>query len=105
MNCDGKNCDVTLVILPEEEWTAFKQKQDQILVELSNLIQTKEPTSAAPNVPAYVTAKEFIAVIKIKRTKFDSLVAANRIKTIKKGRRIYLPFSEIDRYFKDSKIL
>ena len=75
---------MTLVVLPEEEWIAFRQKQDQILVELSNLKQTKEPAPEAPNLSAYITAKEFMAAIKIKRTKFESLVAANKIGAIKK---------------------
>jgi len=96
---------MTLIVLPEEEWIAFRQKQDQILLELSHLKLTKEPVPVTSDPTSYLTAKEFMAAIRIKRTKFDSLVATNKIKTIKKGRRIYSPASEVDRYFKDIRVL
>lgn len=51
-----------------------------------------------------ITAVEFMAAVRIKRTKFDRLVAANKIKTIKKKRKIYVPVSEVDRYFRDPSI-
>ncbi|HEV7780795.1 MAG TPA: hypothetical protein VGO58_05995 [Chitinophagaceae bacterium] len=40
-----------------------------------------------------------MAAIRIKRTRFDQLAASGRI--IKKRHKIYLPATEIDRYFKD----
>jgi len=43
--------------------------------------------------------------VKIKRTKFDQLVQTKKIKIIKKLRKIYVPVTEIDRYFNDSTIL
>lgn len=53
----------------------------------------------------YIRPKDFMKAVGIKRTKFNSLVAQNVIKTIKKGRKIYLPFSEIQRYFTNPRIL
>jgi len=52
----------------------------------------------------YIRPKDFMKAVGIKRTKFNSLVAQNIIKTIKKGRKLYLPVSEIQRYFTDPKI-
>jgi excisionase family DNA binding protein len=49
---------------------------------------------------SYITAKEFMEAVRIKRTKFDQLVAKNKIRILKKGRKIYLPFTEINNYFK-----
>ena len=51
----------------------------------------------------YMTEIEFMEAVKIKRTKFDQLVRTNRIRT-KKFRKIYVPVTEVDRYFKDSSI-
>jgi hypothetical protein len=42
--------------------------------------------------------------VKIRRWKFDQLIAGNLIKTIKKKRKIYVPESEIQRYFTDPSI-
>ncbi len=48
----------------------------------------------------FITAKEFMSAIRIGRTKFDQLVVANKIRTIKKGRKIYVPIGEVEGYFK-----
>lgn len=80
---------MTLVVLPEEEWNAFKQRQDQILVELSYLKQTKETIPVPSNQPAYLTAKEFMSAVHIKRTKFDTLVGVIKSRLKKGGGYIY----------------
>jgi len=54
--------------------------------------------------PKNITAKEFMKVVRMCRSKFDQLVIAGKIKTIKKRRKIYVPVSEIDRYFSDPSI-
>lgn len=92
---------MTLVVLPEEERNAIKEKQEQIL---SLILEIKRPAPIISSLPEYVTAKEFMAAIRIKRTKFDQLVASGRIRIIKKRHKIYLPATEIERYFKDSSI-
>lgn len=53
----------------------------------------------------FITAMEFMNAVKIKRTKFDELVSQNKIKIVKKKRKIYVQASEIDRYFNDGSIL
>lgn len=90
-----------VVILPEEEWNQFKNTQNEILTLLRE-IKTNSRISSVP--VGHVTAKEFMAAVKIKRTKFDQLVVSSKIKTIKKRRKVYVPVSEIDRYFMDTTI-
>jgi len=91
----------SLVIIRIEELNQLKTTQQEILLQLKKL------RSIGPNVPTakHVTAKEFMSAVKICRTKFDQLVIGNKIKTIKKRRKIYVPIAEIDRYFTDPTIL
>jgi hypothetical protein len=42
--------------------------------------------------------------VHIRRWKFDQLIAGNKIKAIKKKRKIYVLASEIERYFSDPSI-
>jgi hypothetical protein len=42
--------------------------------------------------------------VRICRSKFDKLVASSKIKIVKKKRKIYVPLSEVDRYFLDASI-
>ena len=51
-----------------------------------------------------ITAKEFMTSVRIGRSKFDQLVNTSRIKVIKKRRKIYVPVSEVDRYFGDPSV-
>jgi hypothetical protein len=97
MNMQGMN----LVIIPEEELTNIKTTQAEILEQLKNLQPTFSPKGIFPN---HITAKEFMMAVKICRSKFDQLVSANKIKTIKKRRKIYLPVTEVERFFTDPSI-
>ncbi len=91
----------SLIIIPIEELNILKTTQQEILQQL------KELRVLNPSVPTarHVTAKEFMAAVKICRSKFDQLVLDNKIKTIKKRRKIYVPVAEIERYFTDPSIL
>ena len=93
-----------MIVLPEEEWGQFKANQNEILLLLGNLKINFKPFIPT-NLSEYITANEFMQAVKIRRTKFDQLIQTNRIKTIKKLRKIYVPVTEIDRYFNDSTIL
>ncbi len=88
------------VLIPAEEWEAIKQSQKD-LKEL--LISIKESTlrTGVSNLPAFLTATEFMQAVRIKRTKFDQLVQASKIKVIKKLRKIYVPSGEVSRFFSD----
>ena len=90
--------NMTMVIIPQEEWLNIKNQQLQILQHLEDLQKIKQV-----GIPVnYITAKEFMAAVRIGRTKFDELVATNKIKIIKKRRKIYLAVGEVERYFKDA---
>ena len=87
---------MTFVMLPKEEWESIKLNMQEML---DRLQQLSIPAATSP-VANYVTAKEFMDAVKIKRTKFDQLVAENKVQILKKGRKIYLAAREIESYFK-----
>lgn len=91
----------TLVMIPGEELAQLKTQLEQVLIAIKNL-QPPKQSVAKEN---YITAKEFMAAVRIGRTKFDQLVAAGKIQTIKKLRKIYVPVTEVNRYFTDPNIL
>jgi len=97
MNLQGMT---SFVLIPQEELSALKTTQLEILEGIKN-IQSQAPTLITAG---YVTALEFMAAVKIRRSKFDQLVTANNIRTVKKKRKIYVPVTEIERYFKDPTI-
>src|SRR5690349_19237126 len=89
----------TLIMIPVEELEHLKAKQQEIINKLDDL---KVQTAVGHHIPVnHITAIEFMEAVRIRRSKFDDLVATNKIKTIKKKRKIYVPVSEIERYFKD----
>lgn len=64
----------SLIIIPIEELNQLKTTQQEILQQLKNL-----RSSGTSQVTAkHVTAKEFMAAVKICRTKFDQLVITNK---------------------------
>jgi hypothetical protein len=52
----------------------------------------------------FISALEYMKAVGIKRWKFDQLIAGNKIKTIKKKRKIYVPVEEVKRYFMDPEV-
>jgi len=91
---------MTFISIPAAEWTAFKLSIQE-LVKTTIELKQKATGGVAVN---HITAKEFMAAVKIGRTKFDKLVNTSRIKVIKKKRKIYVPVSEVNRYFIDPNI-
>ncbi len=91
---------MTLVMIPKEELADLVSAQQDILRQLKQL-NTRGPTGVPIK---HITAKEFMNAVRIKRTKFDQLVLSNKIKVIKKRRKIYVLLSEVDRYFADPSI-
>ncbi len=91
MNVDG----LSLVMIPEQEWQRVKSIQEEILREIREL-QTKGPTGVPLR---HITAKEFMDAVRIKRSKFDQLVQANKVRIVRKGRKLYVPVGEVERYF------
>ncbi|MBS1604761.1 MAG: hypothetical protein JST42_18995 [Bacteroidetes bacterium] len=86
-----------LLIGVEDELRRLREIQERVLEQLERL---KGPTTASEFIPAL----EFMRAVGIKRWKFDQLVAANMIKTIKKKRKVYVAVREVRRYFTDPSI-
>jgi len=92
---------ITMIMIPEEEWRLLKENQQEILA----LLKEVKANSNVSSIPiGHITAREFMEAVRIKRTKFDQLVLTSKIRTIKKRRKVYVPVTEIDRYFKDTSI-
>ena len=87
---------VRVLVVPEEEWNSLQQSQGEILRLLKDLAGRDNPKG---KVVPFITAIEFMTAVRIGRTKFDQLVAECKVKTIKKGRKIYVPIGEVERYF------
>lgn len=80
------------IIISEEAYDAILKNQQQILKKLDELIHQKREDE-------FLTVKEFLAKIKMGRSKFDQLIADNEINYIRKGRKIYIPAQEVKAYF------
>jgi hypothetical protein len=91
---------MNLVMIPQEELASLQLTQKEILKQLQNLQSLTAPAVAIN----HITAKEFMAAVRICRTKFDQLVGQNKIRTIKKIRKIYVPTSEVARFFSDASV-
>lgn len=87
---------VNVIVVPEADWQKLLQGQAELL-RLVQELKGRQPATAA--VVPYITAMEFMQAVRIGRTKFDQLVAANKVKAIKKDRKIYVPVGEVERYF------
>lgn len=88
---------MNFIVIPETEWRQLLMNQAELL-QLVKLLQVPAAGSTVP----YITAMEFMQAVRIGRTKFDQLVAANKIRTIKKDRKIYVAIGEVERYFRNA---
>lgn len=93
--------ETTFVLIPVSEWRAFKSSQDEILAWVKQQQITAPKETIGSN---YITAIEFMEAVRIRRSKFDELVAGGKIATVKKKRKIYVQITEIERYFTDPTI-
>ncbi len=93
--------DATIIMIPAETLQKLQATLEEILKRLID-----KPAADKPNPqPKFLTALQFMEAIDIKRTKFDELVKSGKIKIIKKKRKIYVPATEVERYFNDPSIL
>lgn len=89
------------IILPASEWRQLKKT----LNDMAEKLGTSPPLPKIKSVSSpYITAKEFMAAVRICRSSFDKLVNKGKIMTIKKGRKVYVVASEVDRYFKEVQV-
>lgn len=84
------------LIIPKSEFDELRTGQQKIL----EALLTKRDLNNLEH-PEYLTSKEFMAKVKIARSKFDELVAEGKVKTVRPngGRKIYVPATEVARYF------
>lgn len=99
--------------MTKEEFERFETK---ILAELAVLSKMQQEivgmlghhktghNNGADVSSGYIPALHFMKAVGIKRWKFDRLIAGNKIKTIKKTRKIYVAVGEVERYFLDPNI-
>lgn len=88
-----------MTIVPNNELKEIKE----VLKTLASKLDSNGAYNNS-NIPEYLTAVEFMERLSISRSKFDMLVLKGKIRTIKKGRKIYVPATEVERYFTDSSI-
>jgi len=87
-----------LVMIPEAELNLLKSSLHDIQQQLQDVKGNRQTAVK------FMTAIEFMAAVRIRRTKFDQLVKLGRVKVIKKSRKIYVPVEEVSRYFSDSSV-
>jgi hypothetical protein len=87
-----------MVMLPEVEWELIKTTQLEIL----NMLKILDRKENIRSIKQYLPALEFMKAVNIKRSKFDQLVKTNQVKVIRKGRKLYVPSNEIEKYFFNS---
>ena len=80
-----------VIELPAEEFQQLRETSRRILSALENL-KIVTPTE-------YVTPIEFMTETKISRWKFDAMRDCGKLKVIQRGRKLYVPREEIQKYF------
>lgn len=92
-------------IITVDELRAIRGIQEQILNRINGLEQAVINNTRMQGVqPEYISAKQFMDAVNIKRWKFDQLISHNKIRTLKKKRKIYVLPSEVKRFFADPSI-
>ncbi|MDX2191493.1 MAG: hypothetical protein SFY32_16700 [Bacteroidota bacterium] len=96
MNAPIGTIPTSFVLIPEERLKAIENA-------IYNINANFKPSSPSNNnMDGYITAQEFMDSCRIGRSKFDDLRSLNLINCVKKGRKIYLKKSEIQRYFENT---
>jgi len=90
--------EYSCIILPTSDWQEIKKKIEEIYCKVNS--QSLSETKSVVSSP-YITAKEFMASVRICRSNFDKLVNKGKIMTLKKGRKVYVVASEVERYFRE----
>lgn len=82
----------TVYEIPEDRLKAFEDNQNKILSFIDD-VKSQTPEE-------YLTVPEFMERCKISRWTVNDLRDKGRIKTIQIGRKLYIPFSEVNRFFR-----
>tara|TARA_Y100000588_G_C14232270_1_gene915782 strand:- start:124 stop:438 length:315 start_codon:yes stop_codon:yes gene_type:complete len=86
------------LIIPKSE---FEELKSQLRTRDEKLLEAIQGSGSLNRATEYLTVKEFMAHVKIARSKFDELVADGKVKTVRPngGRKIYIPAEEVSRFF------
>jgi excisionase family DNA binding protein len=87
----------TVIELPVERFEQLEETSQKILNALQNFKILPKPD--------YFTVEEFCEKIKASRWKFEKLRSEHGLKTFKRGRKIYIPAEEVDRYFENNLVI
>lgn len=91
----------TFIVLPETEFRDIQQT----LQEIKEVLASRQDRDIVPAIiPDYIPAAAFMKAVNIKRTKLHELITSNKIKTLKKRRKVYVLATEVKRYFSDPSI-
>lgn len=80
-----------IIQVPEERLAALEAGQNQIIDALRQF-------KAVPP-QEYLTVAEFMEACKISRWTFNLLREKNKIKVIQKSRKLYVPATEVNKFF------
>src|ERR1700722_11146754 len=94
-----------LAIFQEKIQTDLGKMMER-LQQIGDRMEQLNKRIAAPDTiqSGYLPALDYMRTVGIKRWKFDQLIAGNKIRAVKKKRKIYVPVGEVERYFKDPSI-
>jgi SAM-dependent MidA family methyltransferase len=90
------NHSETFILVGKQDIEILKKTQQDILRKLEDLNNNGKSTAILQS--SYVTANEFMQAVRIRRWKFNCLIRAEKIMSIKKKRKIYVPRGEVKRY-------
>lgn len=84
----------TVIEFPVERFEKLEETNQKILNALQNFKILPKPD--------FFTVDEFCQKIKASRFVFQKLRAEHGLKTFKRGRKIYIPAEEVDRFFENN---
>jgi Helix-turn-helix domain len=100
MNQTQTNQVPQMVVIP------FEQFFDKMKGMLDDYFQqfSEKSKEVDTHLPTHLSAREFMDLTKMSRSRMDRLISKNLIKSLKKGRTLYIPASEVERFFTDPTI-
>ncbi len=99
---ESEKKEKVFVTIQASEWSELKDTMQKVLNIVRAYCEPKR--EIREHTSGYLTALEFMHAVKIKRWKFNQLINENKLKAIKKKRKVYVPVSEVERYFSDQSI-
>lgn len=90
-----------LKVITEEDWVALNNKVANLERKISDLLEEKVSKSPGKE---YLTVKEFIELIGVSRSTFENMKKETetgrfRVDFRKRGRKVFVPSTEVKRFF------